>query len=176
MKNKKIIIVVFCFLMLFASSAYAKPSKAKVKKAYKKYIVNEIKAKDPNVKQYGGKAYYYDINQDGIQELFYRKNINTCECNVYTYKKGKVKHAGKLYALSISYNKKKKRICVFGKAAIGGVIYDYKLSGSKLKLMVEYRSYEMWPGHSKCLKNNKEISGKKFDKETKKYYKWNYLC
>lgn len=169
MKNKKrIILVVFCFLMLFASSAYAKPSKAKVKKAYKKYIAN--------VKSNGIHAFnihYNDINRDGVLELFCERPEGADSAlEVCTYKKGKVKAAGYMTGKVFKYNTKAKRLYAEFSGGGGTITKIYKLSGSKLKMTVKYEAVS-WA--SSYRKNGKSISWEKYEKETKQYNNWKVL-
>lgn len=172
MKRKKLGLIILCFIMLFSFNAYAKkPSKSSAKKAYKKYIAKTL-SKLPG--KGGSEAFYLDMNNDGVVELFYcykRSDVRP-HWRVCIYKKGKVKEAGDLFGF-LKYNKKKKRIVLFPRAAIGSVETVYKLSGSKLEMVVDYRSYDNNGSH--YLKNGKEISSKQYQKETSQFTNWNSL-
>ena len=178
MKRKKLGLIILCFIMLFSLNAYAKkPSKATVKKAYKKYIAENFS----NLKGYGGsKACYLDMNNDGIPELFYcyeRMSATRPLWKICTYKNGKVRetHTGSLYGF-IQYNKKKKRIVLIGRPPMGSKETIYKLSGSKLKRVAEYICYDLGGVH--YLKNGKEMNKKqirKYEKARNKYIKWKSL-
>lgn len=172
MKNKKrIILVVFCFLMLFASSAYAKPSKAKVKKAYKKYASENINVKSYDIVK------YIDINRDGVKEMLYCNNSGLYPLwEVYTYKKGKVLKAGQFWGSEgVFFSSKKKRIAAESYSGGGAFLCVYKLSGSKLKCVTEYRMGELVMGGKYGLKNGKKISAEKYYKETGNIHKWKRL-
>ena len=165
--RKKICLIAFCFVMLLALStcAYAKPSKATVKKAYKKYISENISA------PYGGKSYYLDIDRNGIQELFYNKNGVPAKLVICTYKKGKVIKISEIRGGSVSYKTKKKSIRVEPSSlSVGMEFRIYKISGTKMKKTVTYSASPI--GYAK---NGKMISQKKYLKETKKYNNWKNL-
>lgn len=177
MKTKKrMYLIVLCFMMLFAfsASAQAKPSKAKVKKAYQKYISKNLY----NLKLIeGSKAFYRDLNNDGVLELCYcynRYSATRPDWIICTYKRGKVVKAGGFNGF-IEYNKKKKVLQINGRAPWGSKVTYYRLSGSKLKLLGEYRCV-IYSGHERdhYVKNSKEIGKKKFEKELSKYRKWKW--
>ena len=170
--NKRVLMIAFCFIMLFMLSTctYAKkPSKAKARKAYKNYIANSGIARSK------AKEVYIDFNRDGVVELFYFYNGSMYpECIVCIYKKGKVYNAGKLMGiLSMCYSKKNKRFCVEHRAAFASSHAEYKLSGTKIKQLVYYHPGTLgWTSSGSALKNNKEISAKEYQKAVKKYENW----
>ena len=169
--GKRVFMMVVCVIMLFALStcAYAKkPSKAKVRKAYKTYLT-KVTANGTRVFN----IHYIDINHDGIQDLFFeRPDGADTAMEVCTYKKGKVKAAGTLTGKTFRYSTKVKSLCAIFSGGGGTITKIYKLSGSKLKMIVKYQAVSFMSSYSK---NDKSISWAQYDRETQKYSKWKVL-
>lgn len=124
---------------------------------------------------------FYDINQDGIDEMFiyYKKgSFYTVEVFYYdhsgTY--GKVVRAKKITKCSsINYNKSKKQIRVVRAASYTETADDiYSFTGKKLKKESSY-SLKSGKNGNKYYKNGKRISKKKYKKDMIKFLKWGMM-
>ena len=171
---KKLIIILLCFtaILAFSTCTYAKPSKKKVRNAYKTYVSKHLSSK------HSGdfiKVKYIDINSDGTEEMFYVYEAFGTHgaVEVYTYKKGKVINclSNEQYLIGVSYNKKQKRIVSSYGHTGRSYISVYKLAGTRLKCIKQF-AYEVNPMNYKVEKialNNKNITKAQYDAKTKKY-------
>lgn len=124
---------------------------------------------------------FYDINQDGIPEMFvrYELGINGL-CDVYTLVGSKIKLVeDRLSARTIFYNTSKKQICMEGSGG-ASLSYEtfYKMEGGKLKKITEYKiEYKETSGKSvvEYYKDGKKISVSKGSAVLKDLDKWPYL-
>ena len=157
--------------LIASTCAYAKPSKATVKNKYKKYISENI-----NVKSYD-KIKYIDINRNGVKEMLYCNNSGLYPLwEVYTYKNGKVIKTGQFWGSEgVFFSSKKKRIAAESYSGSGAFLCVYKLSGTKLKCVTEYRMGDLAMGGKYGRKNGKKIIAKKYYKETGNIHKWKRL-
>lgn len=123
---------------------------------------------------------FYDINQDGITEMFVYYDVgdlHTVEVFYYDYsgRYGKVVRAKKITKCSsISYSKSKKQIDVVRAASYTETADDiYSFTGKKLKKVSNYKlKYHLKSGKSTYYKNGKRISKKKYTKDMIKLSKW----
>ena len=114
------------------SAASVRTVQNNAKKAYKSYVRKYLK---PSAGYPYGKYKLYDINRDGIPEMFFTYATGVrCGYKIYTYKKGKIiKMLDVTGASGIYRNAKKKQICICfsGGAADNWFIY-YKMKNKKL--------------------------------------------
>ncbi len=174
--KKRLCLIALCFMMLYAFSicAQAKPSKAKVRRAYEAYVENL---------DIPGKAYYLDMNRDGVEELFYRRYDWVKESwNIYTYRKGKIRQVKPVdrnftftVAGYIRYNLRKKRIFATYAGATGSISTEYKLSKNKLVPVSDFRIESLAGIEYRYYRNKKMISQEKYMKKIKKYENWDHL-
>ena len=90
--KKNISILIAFFIIISLSSVQftsAKPSNKKIKKAYLTYLQNHADSLDL-LDGYENEIEYYDVNKDGIKELFYCNGGGNIDVAL-TYYKGKVK-------------------------------------------------------------------------------------
>ena len=89
----------------------AKPSTATVKRAYEKYATKKLLS---NSKYPNGAYTLYDINRDGVPEMFFEYMSGARSVfKIYTYKKKKVVSVKSSTGIScIYYNSGKKQICI----------------------------------------------------------------
>lgn len=120
----------------------------------------------------------YDINQDGVDELFvfYKKNYQlTYEIFYYDYsgEYGQVIRAKKLTNCDpIKYNKSKKQIEVVRSASYTETTTTiYSFTGKKLKKVVVY-SLKSTNNGNRYYKNGKRISKRAHRKASLKTLKW----
>lgn len=136
-------------------------------KAYKRYIKKYLSSEE---KYPGYSAVVYDINCDGIYEMFYRYESGIrYACKIYTYKKGKIIKMKELNGCTnICCNQKKKLIYVdFPQGASHSISIFYKMKSKKLKKVSEYEAIftENPDGTNKgrYYKNGKRISEKNIE-------------
>ena len=128
------------------SAASIRSTQAKAKKAYKSYVRKYLSS---HVSYPYGSYKLYDINRDGISEMFFTYMAGVRGgYKVYTYKKGKiikmldVTGAGGLYR-----NAQKKQICIsFSNGAADSWATSYKMKGKKLVPVRKYRSISGFKG------------------------------
>lgn len=120
------------------SAASTQSVKSKAKKAYKNYVQKYLSS---TVSYPDSRYKFYDINRDGIPEMFfnYRSGVRG-GYKIYTYKKGKiikmldVGGAGAVYR-----NTRKKQICIsFSSGAASSWFTCYKMKNKKL---IKIRKY-----------------------------------
>ncbi len=155
----------------------AAPDK-KARNAYKRYVRNYLSSR----KRFPGHYYKLrDINNDGIPEMFFAYNGGVrAAYKIYTYKKGKIIKMGDFSGCNfITYNKSSKQICVIGSGgASHSILTCYKMISSRLKQTSEYESISDYSGGSnkvKYYKNKKRISAKRYNKFSKRIFKWSTI-
>lgn len=130
------------------SAASSRSTQSKAKKAYKNYAQKYLLS---SVSYPYGTYKLYDINRDGISEMFftYMSGVRG-GYKIYTYKKGKiikmldVTGAGGLYR-----NAKKKQICIsFSNGAADSWATSYKMKGQKLVPVQKYHDISGFKGTS----------------------------
>lgn len=121
---------------------------------------------------------FYDINQDGVDEMFiyYEKNsFHTVEIFYYDYsgEYGNVVRAKKITNCDcIQYNEAKKQINVVRSASYTETTDTiYSFTGKKLKKGTSY-SLKSSGKKVKYYKNGKQISKKKYTNAMTKFSKW----
>lgn len=147
----------------------------KAQNAYKRYVKNYLSSNQ----DFPGHSYKLcDINNDGISEMFFAYNggVRTTY-KIYTYKQGKIIKMGDFSGCNlIAYNKNKKQICIEGSNGASHSIQTcYKMVSSKLNQTSKYESISNYSGgnnETKYYKNNKRISAKKYNKFSKRIFKW----
>ncbi len=170
--KKRLYLIALCFMMLFAFSTcvQAKPSKAKVKKAYEAYLA-------ANAEKEGlwRSPYYIDINRDRVNEMIVQHAYSSHRYyHVFTYKKGRVIEAGTVFG-DIYYNLKEKKICSIYEFYSQDITV-YKLKGIKLKTLVTYtHRYGSYTSDREYLKNDNPITGEMYNRQLNKYSKWKRL-
>ena len=117
----------------------------------------------------------YDINRDGVPEMFFEYMSGARSgFKIYTYKKKKVVSVKSSTGIScIYYNSGKKQICILTSSGASDNTYTcYKLSGKKLKKVVQYKSVSSGGG-MKFYKNKTRISGNKYMSYVGTFDNWN---
>ncbi len=150
----------------------AKPSTATVKRAYEKYASKKLLS---NSKYPYGAYTLYDINRDGVPEMFFEYMSGARSgFKIYTYKKKKVVSVKSSTGIScIYYNSGKKQICILTSSGASDNTYTcYKLSGKKLKKVVQYKSVSSGSG-MKFYKNKTKISGNQYMSYVGTFDNWN---
>lgn len=144
-------------------------------KAYTRYINKYLSSK----KKYPGRrAVVCDINGDGIYEMFFSYNSGVRSTyKIYTYKKRKIIKMEELSGVNeIVYSRSRKQICVIASnSSSHSILTCYKMVSNKLKQASEYESISNYSGGSnkvKYYKNNKRISAKRYNKFSKRIFKW----
>ena len=167
--KQNISILIAFFIIISLSSVQftsAKPSNKKVKKAYLTYLQNHADSLDL-LDGYENEIEYYDVNKDGIKELFYCNGGGSIDVAL-TYYKGKVKklstqmthishdkinnktylveadHYGIWYIFyNIKKGKKIQRFSVWENRETGKFYYQSAKKGSKAKTISEkaYKKY-----------------------------------
>ena len=174
---KRIITVaLLCVLCMSLSVVgHAKTVKKKtVRKAYKKYIAENLTTDYPN-----SKYKYIDINKDGVEELIFRYPLRALNRSrngyiLLTYKAKKVYKVIDKRAPICAYIKKNRGICFYeSNGGSYGIFEEYRLKGKKLKKIVSYYiTSELSDDGEAYVKNTKIISRKKYEKAKNKYMKW----
>ena len=143
------------------------------KEIYKKYYNDNLKNKS---KYPSGSYKLYDINQDGIPEMFlkYEGGVRTAY-NIYALAGNKVKLVSIQYGVNeINYNAGKKQICIRSSSSAFKSYYTvYQLKGIKLRKIVKY-TYKSKDSSGKTVyyKDKKKISSSKFKTIMKQIDKW----
>ena len=117
----------------------------------------------------------YDINRDGVPEMFFEYMSGARSgFKIYTYKKKKVVSVKSSTGIScIYYNSGKKQICILTSSGASDNTYTcYKLSGKKLKKVVQYKSVSSGSG-MKFYKNKTRISGNQYMSYVGTFDNWN---
>lgn len=128
------------------SAASIRSTQIKAKKAYRNYARKYLLS---SVSYPYGTYKLYDINRDGIPEMFFTYMAGVRGgYKIYTYKKGKIikmldtTGAGGLYR-----NAQKKQICIsFSNGAADSWATSYKMQGKKLVPVRNYRSISGFKG------------------------------
>lgn len=180
-KSFRIMLMVMILSMLCVSNASAtQPSKAVVNKAYTTYVKKLVSSKN----RYPYANYItYDINRDGIPELFFeymcgvRSGFKIC-----TYRNKKVVEVKSVIGVSrIYYKSSKKQICILTSSGFADNTYTYyQLSGTKLKKINQYKSvsrpnYRTGELTIKFYKNGKSISKRSYISNTNLDRKWSTI-
>ena len=159
-------------LLVPGNACAAKQSEVTIKRAYASYVKRNLSS---TTKYPYGNYTLYDINRDGVPEMFfeYMSGVRS-GFKIYTYKKGKVVKVKAATGISrIYYNSGKREICILGSGGAADNSYTcYKLSGKKLKKISSYRSISGNAGKVKFYKNEKRISRDKFSAYAEKIQKW----
>lgn len=147
----------------------------KARNAYKRYVKNYLSSR----KMFPGHRYKLcDINNDGVPEMFFSyQNGVRATYKVYTYKKGKILKMEELDGVNeIVYSRSRKQICVIASnSSSHSILACYKMVSNKLKQVSKYESISDYSGGSnkvKYYKNNKRISAKRYNKFSKRIFKW----
>ena len=165
-------------LMVTASASAAKPSTVTVKRAYASYVKRYLSS---SRKYPYGSYTLYDINGDGVPEMFfeYMSGVRSGH-KIYTYKNKKVVPLKSVTGgCRIYYKSSKKQICILTSSGFADNTYTcYKLINNKLKKVVEYKSENHTSFDSdflniKFYKNGKRISKRSFIAVTNSIDKWN---
>ena len=181
---KKIIrIILICMMMsmlCISNVSAAQPSKATVNKAYAAYVKKNLSSRS----RYPYANYTtYDINKDGIPELFfeYMSGVRS-GFKIYTYKNKKVVGVKSVIGVSrIYYKSSKKQICILTSGGHADNTYTYyKLDGTKLKKVNQYKSVSSYNSRTgkliiKFYKNGKKITKQSFVTNTNLDKKWNVI-
>ena len=175
-KVKRIVLVcAVMLLMLSCNTVMAAPGKATVKKAYAAYVKRNLSSSSKY--PYGDYA-VYDINKDGIPEMFFEYMAGTRSgFKIYTYKNGKVSGMKSFIGVSrIYYNGKKKQICVLTSGGAADNQYTcYKMKGKKLVALSKYESVMEHYGNIRYCKNGKSISKGQFTSYANGIGRWKYI-
>ena len=173
-KLKKVLLVWMIMAMMIPCSALAaKPSKTTVKSAYRTYVAKNLSSSQ---KYPYGDYTFYDINGDGIPELFfeYLSGVRS-GFKIYTYKNRKVFHMKSTVGVSrIYYSKSKKRICILTSGGAADNTYTcYKMNNGKLRKVSQYKSVSAGSiDNVKFYKNGKRISQKQYSLYADSIEKW----
>lgn len=173
-KVKKILIYGLMLSMLLGNTAMAAPSKKAVKKAYASYVKKKLSSTS---KYPYGDYTLYDINRDGIPEMFFEYMAGVRSgFKIYTYRKGKVKALKSTTGISCIYcNSRKKQICIlYSSGAANNQYIAYKMQGRKLRRVSVYESKAvngyMWD--VRFYKNGKTITQEQFSTYTSGIDRW----
>ena len=164
-KIRKIFCLVLSLILILGipMEAQAAVSKAKVRKAYKKYIEKNINLSDYPYAEFK----YFDIDKDGIPEMImqYEAGVRG-NCRIYTYYKGKVILLHKEFngCGQISWYKKY-FVLHQSNGASDSSITVYKISNHKLKKVMVYRYY-----NDRVYKNGKRITMSQYSAFMKKLH------
>ncbi len=176
-KVKTILIYGLMLSMLLSNTAIAAPTKKVVNKAYASYVKKKLSSTS---KYPYGDYTLYDINRDGIPEMFFEYMAGVRSgFKIYTYKKGKVKALKSATGISrIYYNSRKKQICILSSSGAANNQYTtYKMQGRKLKRVSVYESKaingSMWD--VRFYKNGKMISQGQYSSYANGIERWNHI-
>ena len=174
---KAFIIGMLLSLMVTASASAAKPSSVTVKRAYASYVKKYLSS---SRKYPYGSYTLYDINRDGVPEMFFQYAWGRYAFKIYTYRNRKVVPLKSVTGgCRIYYKSSKKQICILTSSGFADNTYTcYKLINNKLKKVVEYKSENHTSFDSdflniKFYKNGKRISKRSFIAVTNSIDKWN---
>ena len=177
---KAFIIGMLLSLMVTASASAAKPSTVTVKRAYASYVKRYLSS---SRKYPYGSYTLYDINRDGVPEMFfeYMSGVRS-GYKIYTYKNKKVVPLKSVTGgCRIYYKSSKKQICILTSSGAADNTYTcYKLINNRLKKVLEYKSKSQYSWNSNFLnvkfyKNGKRISKRSYTIITNSIDKWNLI-
>ena len=177
---RTILICMAISMLCVTGVSAAKPTKATVNRAYATYVKKHLSSKS----RYPYSRYItYDINRDGIPELFfeYMSGVRS-GFKIYTYKNKKVVGIKSSIGVSrIYYKSSKKQICILTSGGHADNTYTYyKLNGTKLKKLNQYKSvssdnFKTGKLSVKFYKNGKRITKRNFVANTNLDRKWNAI-
>ena len=149
-------------------------SKKEARKAYREYIASKLSSA---VMYPSAKYIYFDINNDGIEELIFRYSLNDGRYIYYvlTYKGGEVHdvyHSNDSYCC---YLKKGKGICFYrdGGASFGQYELN-NLKGTTFKNVAFY-ACNRWGIHHNIIKywkDGKELTKSQYEAAVNNFRKW----
>lgn len=182
-KNVAVILMVLLVIIIFSETqitvnAASKSDFDMVSKAYSSYVKRKLSSYE---KYPRGSYMLYDINNDGIYEMFFQFETGVrLGYKVYTFKNNKVVKLKSFAGCNgINYNKSKKQICVLESSSVYDNIFTYyTMKNNKLKKIAKYES--IWDYSSETLKidyykNGKKISEKAFNKQMETFFQWDSI-